>query len=106
VYLRLAEMVGSHYAAGQLLYGAGYLFVAGIAFSRGGLPRWIAAWFALSGTYAVGTELSVVAVGDLLPGLLFMVFQIGDALVALAVFATFWRRSIVPSPRIGLASAA
>src|SRR6266704_5193106 len=66
VYLTLVQMVGSHYAAGQLLYGAGYLFVAGIAFSRGGVPRWIAAWFALSGTYAVANQLSVVAVGDLL----------------------------------------
>src|SRR5437867_1774624 len=99
-------MVGSHYAAGQLLYGAGYLLVAGVAFSRGGLPRWIAAWFALSGAYAVANQLSVVAVGDLRPGLLFVVFQLGDALVALALFATFWRRGIAASPRIGLAPAA
>jgi hypothetical protein len=105
VYLTLAQTVGSHYAAGQLLYGAGYLLIAGIAFSHAGLPRWIAAWFAVSGAYAIANQLSVVAVGELLPGFLFMAFQIGDAVLALAVFATFWRRSCVPSPRIGLASA-
>jgi hypothetical protein len=52
-YLTLAQVMGAHYGIGQLLYGIGYLLIAALAFSHVGLPRWIAAWFAVSGTYAV-----------------------------------------------------
>jgi Domain of unknown function (DUF4386) len=105
VYLTLAQTVGAHYASGQFLYGVGYLLIGGIVLSRAGLPRWIAGWFAISGAYAIANQLSVVAVGELLSGALFMAFQIAGALVALAIAVTFWRRSTTSALRIGLAPA-
>jgi Domain of unknown function (DUF4386) len=103
-FVSLPQVVASHYGAGQWLYGIGYLLVASLAFSHGGVPRWIAVWFAIAGIYSVANQLSVVAVGALLPGLLFLVFMLGQDLLALAMAITFWRGA-APAARIAPAPA-
>jgi hypothetical protein len=90
-FVSLPQIVGSHYGAGQWLYAIGLLVIVSLAFSFGGVPRWLVVWFAVLGIYSVANQLSVVAVGALLPGLLFLVFMLGQDLVALAIAVTWWR---------------
>ena len=97
-YLTLAQIVSSHYGAGNWLYGPGYLLIAWLAWSQAGIPRWVPVWFALMGLYAVANQLSFVAVGALLPGIFFLVFMLGQDLASLALAVTFWR-GVAPSAR-------
>ena len=62
-------------------------------------------WFAVMGMYSIANQLSVVAVGALLPGLLFLVFMLGQDLVALAIAVTWWRGAPAPSARVAPAPA-
>ena len=83
----------AHYGAGQLLYGAGYLLIAWVALSLAGFPRWIGAWFALYGTYAVANQLAYVVTGGIPLPMLFMLFELGSIVANFALAATFWRRA-------------
>lgn len=89
----LFQVITAHFNAGQLLYGAGYLLIAWVALSFGGLPRWIVMGLALSGTYAVLNQAAVVATGGLLPEMLFMLFQVVDLVLYLGIAAALWRRA-------------
>src|SRR5437773_2163762 len=104
-FLRFRQVVGSHYGAGQWLYAIGFLVIASLALSHGGVPRWMTFWFALMGMYSIANQLSVVAVGALLPGLFFLVFMLGQDLVALAIAVSWWRGAPAPSPRVAAAPA-
>jgi hypothetical protein len=99
IYLTLAQVTFTHYGAGQWLYGLGYVVIASLAFSQTGVLRWIAARFALAGLCSVANQLAFVVVGALLPGPLFLVFMLGQDLVALAMAIAFWRGR--PRPRRG-----
>jgi hypothetical protein len=68
------------------------------------VPRWVAAWFALAGVYAVANQLSFVAVGALLPSVLFLVFMLGQDLVSLVMAVTFWHGAAAPSTRVAPAA--
>jgi hypothetical protein len=104
-FVSLPQVVASHYGAGQWLYGIGYLLVASLAFSHGGVPRWMTVWFAVMGMYSIANQLSVVAVGALLPGVLFLVFMLGQDLVSLVIAVTWWRGAPAPSARVAPAPA-
>jgi hypothetical protein len=104
-FVSLPQVVGSHYGAGQWLYAIGFLVIASLALSHGGVPRWMTVWFAVMGMYSIANQLSVVAVGALLPGLFFLVFMLGQDLVALAIAVTWWRGAPVPSARVAPAPA-
>ena len=104
-FVSLPQVVASHYGAGQWLYGIGYLLIASLVFSSSGVPRWIAVWFAIAGIYSVANQLSVVAVGALLPGLVFVVFMLGQDLVSLVLAVTWWRGAPAPSARVAPAPA-
>ena len=105
-YLTLAQIVSSHYGAGNWLYGPGYLLIASLAWSQARVPRWVTVWFVLMGLYSVANQLSFVAVGALLPGLLFLVFMLGQDLAALALAIAFWRGAAAPSARVAPAPVA
>ena len=83
----------AHYGAGQLLYGAGYLLIASVALSLAGFPRWVGAWFALYGIYAVGNQVAYVVTGGIPLPMLFMLFELGSIVANFALAATFWRRA-------------
>jgi len=104
-FVSLPQVVASHYGAGQWLYGIGYLLIASLIFSYSGVPRWIAVWFAIAGIYSVANQLSVVAVGTLLPGLVFVVFMLGQDLVSLVLAVTWWRGAPTPLARVAPAPA-
>ena len=104
-FVSLPLVVGSHYGAGQWLYAIGFLVIASLALSHGGVPRWMTVWFAVMGMYSIANQLAVVAVGALLPGLFFLVFMLGQDLVALAIAVTWWRGAPAPSARVAPAPA-
>ena len=104
-FVSLPQVVGSHYGAGQWLYALGFLVIASLALSHGGVPRWMTVWFALMGMYAIANQLLVVAVGALLPGVLFLVFMLGQDLVSLVIAVTWWRGAPAPSARVAPAPA-
>ena len=83
----------AHYGAGQLLYGAGYLLIASVALSLAGFPRWVGAWFALYGIYAVTNQVAYVVTGGIPLPMLFMLFELGSIVANFALAATFWRRA-------------
>lgn len=100
-FVSLPQVVGSHYGAGQWLYAIGFLVIASLAFSYSGVPRWIAVWFGVAGIYSVANQLSVVVAGAVLPGVLFLVFMLGQDLVALAIAVAWWRGATpIPSARV------
>jgi len=101
----LPQVVGSHYGAGQWLYAIGFLVIASLALSHGGVPRWMTVWFAVMGMYSIANQLSVVAVGALLPGVLFLVFMLGQDLVSVVIAVTWWRGAPAPSARVAPAPA-
>ncbi len=99
-YLDLWLVIGAHFDAGSTLYGAGFLLVASAALSVVGFPRWLAGWFALSGSWALVSNAlyfvgSPVQIRDLFP--LYMI--LGIAGLHLVVAVAFWRRApaFVPS---------
>ena len=104
-FVSLPQVVGSHYGAGQWLYAIGFLVIASLALSHGGVPRWMTVWFAVMGMYSIANQLSVVAVGALLPGVLFLVFMLGQDLVSLVIAVTWWRGAPAPSARVAPAPA-
>jgi hypothetical protein len=104
-FVSLPQVVASHYGAGQWLYAIGFLVIASVALSHGGVPRWMTVWFAVMGMYSIANQLSVVAVGAVLPGLLFVVFMLGQDLVSLVIAATWWRGAPAPSARVAPAAA-
>ena len=104
-FLTIGQVISSHYGLGQWLYGMGYLVIASLAFAHSGTPRWIALWFGVAGIYSVANQVSVVAVGALLPGLLFLVFSLVQDLVALVLAVTWWRGAPVQSARVAPAPA-
>jgi hypothetical protein len=71
-YVSLFQVISAHYNAGGLLYGVGFLLIGWMSLSLGGFPRWLAAWFAVSGAYAVANQGVVVAAGTFLPLPLFV----------------------------------
>jgi len=105
IFLTIGQVISSHYGVGQWLYGIGYLLIASLVFSCSGVPRWIAVWFAIAGIYSVANQLSVVAVGTLLPGLVFLVFMLGQDVVSLVLAVTWWRGAPLPFARIAPAPA-
>jgi hypothetical protein len=104
-FVSLPQVVGSHYGIGQWLYAIGFLVIASLASSHGGVPRWMTVWFAVMGMYSIANQLSVVAVGALLPGVLFLVFMLGQDLVSLVIAVTWWRGAPAPSARVAPAPA-
>jgi hypothetical protein len=100
----LSSMI-AHYGAGQLLYGIGYLLVASVALRLAGFPRWIGAWFAVYGTYAVTNQVAYVVTGGIPVPMLFMLFGFGSILVNFALAATFWRRPPVAAARAAVSPA-
>jgi len=99
-YLDLSQPIGAHFDAGSTLYGAGFLLVASAALSVVGFPRWLAGWFALSGSWALVSN-ALYAVGspfqirDLFP--LYLILGIAGLHLAIAI--VFWRRApaLVPT---------
>jgi hypothetical protein len=100
----LSSMI-AHYGAGQLLYGIGYLLVASVALRLASLPRWIGAWFAVYGTYAVTNQVAYVVTGGIPVPMLFMLFGLGSILANFALAATFWRRPPVVAARAAVSPA-
>jgi hypothetical protein len=100
----LSSMV-AHFGAGQLLYSAGYLLVAWVALSVAGFPRWIGAWFAVHGAYAVANQVAYVATGGIPVPMLFLVFGLVSIVVNFAIATTLWRRAPAVAPRFAASPA-
>ena len=106
VYPTVWQVISAHFNTGQLLYGAGYLIIASVALSSAAVPRWIGLLFALSGLYAVGNQVWVIATGAFLPDMVFLLFQVVDIVLYIAIAAVFWRRTVAGSQRLERAPAA
>jgi hypothetical protein len=94
-HLTLAQIVSAHFGLGQLLYGAGFLLLASAGLSLGGFPRWLAAWFGLSGIWSVTAQVFNVG-GSAFFMSLFLVDAVAGLIAPfLAVAVVFWRRAPV-----------
>jgi Domain of unknown function (DUF4386) len=94
--LTLFQTISAHYDAATLLYGAGYLLIAWLVFSLGGLPRWLGAWFALSGIRAGISQIGLVTTGDVVAQGLFFALLVAGVVADLAIAVTLWR-AVPPS---------
>ena len=95
-YLDLWAVINSHFHAGNLIQGVGFLLVAWAAFSLAGFPRWLAIWLALPGLLPL-VQFILVAVGTpfSLPLIIFHVI-IGTVALNFAMAVALWR----PSPKL------
>ncbi len=92
-YLTLGQTIGAHYSLGSALYGAGFLLIASVAFPLAGFPRWLAVWFALSGSWSLVAG-GVSAAGSPALMAVFPLYAIaGIIALHVAIAAVFWRRA-------------
>ena len=95
-YLDLWAVINSHFHAGNLIQGVGFLLVAWVAFSLAAFPRWLAVWLALPGLLPV-VQFVLVAAGApfSLPLIIFHVL-VGVVALNFALAVALWR----PSPAL------
>jgi hypothetical protein len=95
-YLNLWRVIDSHFHAGNLLQGVGFLLVAWAVFSLSGFPRWLAIWLALPGLLPL-VQFILVAAGTpfSLPLIIFHVI-VGTVALNFAMAIALWR----PSPKL------
>ena len=95
-YLDLWAVINSHFHAGNLIQGVGFLLVAWVAFSLAGFPRWLAVWLALPGLLPL-VQFVLVAAGApfSLPLIIFHV-MVGVVALNVALAVALWR----PSPAL------
>ena len=88
-YLVLREdVIGAHFAAGNVLAGAAYVLVAWSVLSLAGFPRWLALWLAITGILQL-TLFALAAIGAFsFPFVLLTVLVLIGANFALA--RTLW----------------
>lgn len=93
-YVLADEIVQAHFNAGTAVPGSvGFLVLASGA-SLFALPRWLAIWLALSGTWSLGTHVFALVSGAALPffpaGLIYTI--VGVIALQFAIAAALWRR--------------
>jgi Domain of unknown function (DUF4386) len=96
-YLTVDKLVGAHFNLGALLYGIGFVLIAWTSVRLVGFPRWLAVWFALSGTIilvlnALGAATTAEPEVWGLTGLVVFVLALH-----FGVAAAFWRRGRLSS---------
>lgn len=93
-YLDLWAVINSHFHAGNLIQGVGFLLVAWAAFSLTGFPRWLAVWLALPGLLPL-VQFVLVAAGApfSLPLIIFHV-MVGVVALNFALAVALWRPSL------------
>jgi hypothetical protein len=79
LYLTVDRTINAHFSLGAALYGVAFLLIASVAVGLVGFPRWLAAWFGISGLVillenvmmaAAMTPPAVLGIGYLLVGVL------------------------------------
>lgn len=92
-YLDLWAVINSHFHAGNLIQGVGFLLVAWAAFSLAGFPRWLAFWLALPGLLPL-VQFGLVAAGApfSLPLIIFHV-MVGVVALNFAMAVALWHPS-------------
>lgn len=93
-YLNLWRVINSHFHAGNLLQGVGFLFVAWAVFSLRGFPRWLNIWLLIPGLLPI-VQFTLVAAGApfSLPLIVFHVI-VGTVALNFAMAIVLWRPSI------------
>jgi len=95
-YLDLWAVINSHFHAGNLIQGVGFLLVAWTAFSLAGFPRWLAVWLALPGLLPLVQFVQVAAGAPFsLPLIIFHV-MVGVVALNFALAVALWR----PAPAL------
>lgn len=103
-YLDLWAVINSHFHAGNLIQGLGFLLVAWAAFSLPGFPRWLAIWLVLPGLLPL-VQFSLVAAGApfSLPLIIFHV-MVGVVALNFAMAVALWRPPAVLVSSVGMAA--
>jgi hypothetical protein len=91
-YLDLERVIGSHFHAGQLLQGMGFLLAAWMAFSWTGFPRWLAVGLAFPGLTSLTMFVLGIAGSFFFP-LLLVHIVVGIIALHFAMAAGLWRWS-------------
>ena len=95
-YLDLWAVINSHFHAGNLFQGVGFLLVAWVAFSLAGFRRLLAVWLALPGVLPLVQFIRVAAGAAFsLPLIIFHV-MVGVVALNFALAVALWR----PSPAL------